>query len=61
MSGSAVVLQCEKGGTSFDVTADSFSSINFEGVTVDGVKYYVEKAVKLGAKSKAKKKKKKVS
>tara|TARA_R110000751_G_scaffold295419_2_gene403737 strand:+ start:293 stop:505 length:213 start_codon:yes stop_codon:yes gene_type:complete len=45
-----VVLTCEKGGNVFLVSADSFSRVDFNGVTIqDGVQYYIDKAVSSGA------------
>jgi hypothetical protein len=47
IKGSSIVLTVKDGK---EITADSFSCINFDGLTVSGDDYYVSKAVKLGAK-----------
>lgn len=36
-------------GSKKEISADSFSCIDFKGLTVSGESYYVDKAVKLGA------------
>lgn len=50
---SDIVLNCkiEKNGRieKLQVSAQTFSMIDFRGATVSGEKYYVDKAVKLGA------------
>jgi len=47
---SSTVLTCKRGGNVFLVSADSFSAVDFNGVTIQsGVQYYIDKAVASGA------------
>ena len=47
---SSTVLTCKRGGNAFLVSADSFSTVDFNGVAIQsGVQYYIEKAVASGA------------
>jgi len=44
-----VISGTKEGGAKFEVSAQSFSLVSFAGCKVSGEKYYVDKAVKLGA------------
>jgi hypothetical protein len=50
VKGGDAVLSCKRGGKSFEVTANAFSVVSFDGVEVlSGVDYYVNKAKEVGA------------